>query len=173
MSAYIVDPRTIDYLIAWAHQHRTHDSAPSVSIPERMDPTTLPDTLDGYGQGERFSLMQLTPNDLGAILLAENVRSVQARYPREAVATLPGPCDQSRVLAYQYQPVPSLNAAWVVKSCDCLDYQSCETDDWRDTLAYAIVQTIRESAISALTEDAPWGVTDEDLTRGPLALVRP
>ena len=148
MSAYIVDPRTIDYLVQWGARHRSV-----------------------VRDGERVRLDDIPQNELGQILMTENVRSVRTRYPQDSADTLPGPVNQKRVWRYHFQPVPHqmLKPAWVIKACDCLDYQSCETDDWRETLAYQIVQAIRESAISALTDDAPWGITDDDLSPKPVA----
>jgi hypothetical protein len=170
MSAYIVDPRTIDYLVAWAQRHRSHHLTPSARVPDGtqgMARADVPECLQGIaGPGERFYLVQVSPNDLGAILLAENVRSVRYRYPNDGPDDLPGPCDQGRVWGYQFRPITNtLDARWVIKACDCLDYQSCETTDWEDTLAHAILTAIREDAIASLTTDAPWGITDDDLNK--------
>jgi hypothetical protein len=112
-----------------------------------------------------LNLRELTPDELGQILMAENVRSVRTRYPNDAPDNLPGPCDQSRVLAYRFQPVSHQLPAWVVKAADCLQYQSCESDDYEETLGYKVVQAIREAAIRHLTVDAPWGVTQEDIDK--------
>jgi hypothetical protein len=58
-----------------------------------------------------------------------------------------------------------LRPEWVISCCDCLRYQSCETDDYEQTAAYKVLDAIRESAIRQLVKlaDAPWGVSDEDL----------
>lgn len=157
MSAYICDPRTIDYLVQWACNTRDL----SVYLPDDFGPTEY----DRARSGNRLDLRALTPNDLGAILMAENVRSVRARYPKDAPDNLPGPCDQSRVWAYRFQPVSHQLPAWVISSADCLRYQSCETDDYEQTLGYRVLQAIREAAIRHLTVDAPWGATDEDIAK--------
>lgn len=156
MSAYICDPRTIDYLVTWATNQRDLVAY----APEALPPTGY----DHARTGRRFDLRQLTPDQLGQILLAENVRSVRYRYPNDAPESLPGPCDQRRVWAYRFAPVRHQLAPWVISSCDCLRYQSCETDDYEQTLGYAVLQAIRESAIRHLTVDAPWGATDENIT---------
>lgn len=162
MSAYILDPRTIDYVVQWAIQRRDL----SVYLPAGF-PATEYDRArsDRLGLASRLNLRELTPDELGQILLTENVRSVRARYPNDAPDNLPGPCDQSRVWAYRFRPVAHQLAAWVVKACDCLRYQSCETDDYEDTLAYKVMDAIRESAITHLTVDAPWGATQEDIDK--------
>jgi hypothetical protein len=113
-----------------------------------------------------FKLNDMPADVLGNILMRENIRSVTARYPDTGPDDMPGPVDQSGVWRYRFHPVSldSLKASWVVRSCDCLSYQSCETSDWKDTLAHAIVEAIREDAIERLIgDDAPWGVTDEHL----------
>lgn len=155
MSAYIVDPRTIDYLVTWAINKREIYAY----VSDEFGPTEY----DHVRTGQRFDLRQLTPNQLGQILLDENVRSVQARYPDDRTDNLPSPCDQSRIFAYRFQPVGHQLAPWVISSCDCLHYQSCETSDYEQTLGHAVMRAIRESAIKNLTIDAPWGVTDSDI----------
>lgn len=158
MSAYLCDKRTIDYLVTWATQRRDL----SVYLPDGFPSL---DELDRARSGNRLDLRQLTPNELGQILIDENVRSVQARYPNDKPEDLPGPIDHAFVWAYRFEPVSHQLAAWVVKACDCLQYQSCESDDYEDTLGYKVAQAIRESAIRHLAVDAPWGVTQEDIDK--------
>jgi hypothetical protein len=162
MSAYISDPRTIDYLVQWASNTRDL----SVYLPAGFPATDYDRARsDRVGLAARLNLRELTPNEIGQILLDENVRSASARYPNESIDSLPGPCDKSRVLAYRFQPVAHQLAAWVVKACDCVRYQSCETDDYEDTLAYKVLDAIREAAIRHLVVDAPWGATQEDIDK--------
>ena len=77
------------------------------------------------------------------ILGAENVRSVNYRYAHNADAQetftlFTG--KQIREHAHEVSPVQ------IVKLCDCLKYQSCETDDYEQTEAYALLMTIRAKA---------------------------
>lgn len=46
----------------------------------------------------------------------------------------------------------------VLKMAQCLNYQSCEVDGWRDTEAYGLIEAIKSAAIRALPgyDDAPW-----------------
>ena len=94
----------------------------------------------------------LTDSELGKILLDENVRSVNHRYRETETAP-----------AYVYRPVPvvAIDAAAVLKSVQCVDYQSCETDDWETTLAYRVLKAIESGAIAHLPGygAAPWGWT--------------
>ena len=84
----------------------------------------------------------------GQILLNENIRSVETRYNSTEIPT-------TFILT---ELTNNYTAIEIVKLCDSLDYQSCETDDWLTTEAYAILQAIRENAIRALPGyvEAPW-----------------
>lgn len=166
MSAYIVMPRTIDYLVAWADRHGGDVSRTDAiwqdwsDIPEELQRVAAGDARWGW----HLRLNEMTNDEIGQILITENVRSVRHRYPDDSADSLPGPVDQARVWRYRFRPIArDLDAAWVVKSCRCLAYQSCETPDWKDSVAYAILEAIREDAIATLVEDAPWGVDEEHL----------
>lgn len=172
MSAYIVNPTVIDYLVAWAarHQHGRHHGLQTELVAlsrEQIDALdhAAREVLPGQW---RVNLDQVTNTDLGRILMRENVRSVSYRYGdaghraywgedhgMTAVAPddLPGPVDQKRVWAYEFRrPAEDLHPARVIMHCDCWDYQSCETPDYRESLAYALMRAIREDAVQALVE---------------------
>jgi hypothetical protein len=102
-----------------------------------------------------------TPDDLqelAALFAAENARSVQHRYrqPTEAVEI-----PSALIARYLLQPIA---AAALLKAIDCLDYQSCETDDWERTPAYRHLSRLESIAKRALPgyESAPWGIDDGD-----------
>jgi hypothetical protein len=123
--------------------------------------------LDEHGPGvdpERF-----TPSQLGQVLVSENVRSVHHRYPSDDVdaGELPGPCDAYYLAPYVYEdPGYVLSPGEVFKAIDCLDYQSCETDDWHQTEAFALLRSLREEACAMVNgyEAAPWGFDAESLS---------
>jgi len=52
------------------------------------------------------------------------------------------------------------SAIQIVKLCDCLDYQSCETDGWRSSDACKLLSRIRDAAINSLPlyDDAEWAI---------------
>lgn len=87
--------------------------------------------------------------EIGQKLLDENYRSVNYRYSED---TQPRRF-RERVLNHRVSVVE------VIKLCDCYDYQSCETPDWPETEAHAIMTALRERAIRNLPgyDDAPWG----------------
>ncbi len=132
MSAYVVSNDTIDFLV-------------TASRLWRLD-------ADGYLP---YDARNLTDNELGQVLLSENVRSVNARY------NLKG--DDAETPAYEYRSVrfDAIDAVSVLKSVQCVDYQSCETDDYQTTTAYKVLKAIEQGAIAHLRgySEAPWGWT--------------
>lgn len=98
------------------------------------------------------------------ILYQENIRSCYARYPQDkTVNDLPGLIEKPDHLVVTgadccglaRYTLPSVS---ILKMCDCLEYQSCETEDWDKSVAYSIVRAIRKAAVRALPgyDDAPW-----------------
>jgi len=83
-----------------------------------------------------------------------NVRSVCHRYGESAdeYDSLLPPPDSRRA--------PKCSAIEIVKLCDCLDYQSSETDDWRESEACKLLGRIRNAAINALPgyDEAKWAI---------------
>lgn len=96
------------------------------------------------------------------ILYAANIRSVSVRYPNDKYDELPGPIEKPDEITVTHRHTNHVN--WVLepvqilKMCDCLEYQSCEAEDWEQTTAYNLLHQIRKAAIRALQgyEDAPW-----------------
>lgn len=164
MSAYIVDPRTIDYLVAWAKRHGSDITRTEniwtvwTDIPEPLQRVAGGDNRWGW----HLNIRELTHDEIGTMLMLENVKSVRYRYPDDSADELPGPIEQARIWRYRFRPVAAnLNAAWVVKSAKCLAYQSCEHPEWRTSSAKAILDAIESDAVYALIEDAPWGIDEE------------
>jgi hypothetical protein len=94
-------------------------------------------------------------NHIYKTLAAENVRSVCARYPDVSAAeyadflrpTLKG-------------KTPPVSPVAILKLCDCLSYQSNETEDWETTAACKLIKRIRNSAVYLIPgyEEAPWAI---------------
>ena len=112
----------------------------------------LIDLLVTYATGgsPAVRLYDTDPQKLGELLVAENYRSVNFRY-REQDAPHP----------YRWAFYSGIiDPVQVIKSCNCYDYQACETDDYRDTEAARLVEAIRSKAIRAALpklEAAKWG----------------
>jgi len=107
--------------------------------------------------------------DIGRVLLMECERSVKSRYPDCDDDDLPGKIGETSSTYYfkTFEPLLSMpqgkKVAWIVKACKCFDYQSCETDDYEQSVAHRIIRAIEARAMAALPhyEDAPWEINRE------------
>lgn len=124
--------------------------------------------------------------EVGAMLMAENVRSVEYRYSppgREAIygegwetpdQDLPGKLVVTEIAPgvtisapeylapYTYtQPKRDHSPVEILKAIGCLDYQSCETPDWTETEAYAFLQSLKDNQIEQLPgmREAAWEIS--------------
>jgi hypothetical protein len=91
-----------------------------------------------YFDGRSWLDVRNDEKNVAQALHAENVRSVNHRYkefePASGFAT-------KQVSTSRMTPEMVINAA------NCLRYQSCETDDYESTLAFKMLNAIREEAI--------------------------
>lgn len=107
-----------------------------------------------HAMGKR-ELLEVSPDEAGRILWEENHRSVNYRY-REGTPT-PG---------YRYAAPPvEWNKHQLTKIAGCYEYQTCESDDWEQTVAYGMMVELgealdREGALRESDEaaTAPWGI---------------
>jgi hypothetical protein len=153
MSAFIVSRTHIDALVT-AAQSRAIGCADA--SPFRY-----------WFNGESRSVQmydQAAADDLGRTLWLENLRSVAARYPNDASGDRPGPCDlrDEEIEGYTFSPVPGTpDAVTTLTLIRCLEYQSCETDDWQQTEAYAILQALTQDCIRKIPgSKINWAATD-------------
>lgn len=107
--------------------------------------------------GERTRITRHNAEEVGRILMDENVRSVCARYRDAGNDEKSAGADYS----FQYFSTP-LTAAEVIKACQCLEYQSCETDDYDASLAWRITQDIKNHACHHVPgyDAAPWEINE-------------
>lgn len=121
---------------------------------------------DGFARGEawgdlatvqqrRRSLTVETAESWGAVLVAQNRRSVDYRYDEsewEQVYTFP----RSALRRVPLSPVELLRAI------NGYEYQACETPDWYRTEARQLLDVIRDVAVRALPgyEDGPWSISE-------------
>lgn len=104
-----------------------------------------------YHDGDRHSIADHALGT-GCILAMQNVASVERRY------------DEFLGCDYVYERfVTDIDPLQVLKAVNCLEYQSCETDDWSETKAYAICEAIKGAAIRALPgySEADWQLRDD------------
>lgn len=89
----------------------------------------------------RVDISRKNASEIGQKLLDENFRSVNYRYR-----------ENDKAERFEYRAVRSddYSAVDVLKAINCLDYQSCETDDWSESEAWAILDGIKDTMIRNL-----------------------
>lgn len=98
----------------------------------------------GETTGPIYDLTSIkTLNEIGRTLWAANVDSVLHRYPDDK----PDEHDDPATFTFRAVRVPPLQA---LKLIQCLDYQSCELDEWPHSLARRILHAMTATLISAL-----------------------
>lgn len=114
------------------------------------------DTILTFSEGlhvwheEHGIVLQGTELNLaGQVLIDQNYASYNYRYDES---------HQTPSYTFKRQPMPS--AVQVIKACDSLEYQSSETEDYRETWAYKLTESIRENAIGKLPgyNEAEWSI---------------
>lgn len=141
MSAFIVDDMHINAIVTYAADKR-------ISYWEKKT-------------GNRVEVTAFNAEEVGRILMAENVRSVVARYGDGLEDT-----EVNADAAYQYRLFATpLTAVEIIKACNCLEYQSCETDDWEETLAWEILNRVKSHAAHDIPgyDAAPWGIDERTM----------
>jgi hypothetical protein len=110
-------------------------------------PSDIPLIVDGrviYRDGEPTDFWK----GIGDILYVQNAISVDHRYPGE---------DCPRVWTWK-RSLDVVDAVQFLKLLDCMEYQSCETDDYYMTPAYHVLNALRRYGIQRLTgyDNAAW-----------------
>jgi hypothetical protein len=157
MSAFVCGPDHFKALALFASRQIGGYGAGRLTVDPRYV-RGLPESAHGF---RGTQLAEVYAN----ILYEENVRSVSARYPNDSIDNLPGPIHKPATIqiagrdivndGYRLKPVD------ILSMCNCLEYQSCETDDWQQTLAYRLLNCIRDAAVRQLPgyDDAPYEFT--------------
>ena len=97
---------------------------------------SYPDDMASYYWNEERCYFNADSQEAGQILVDENFRSVNCRYDEN---TLPD--------TYAYSAPRSYTGVEILKAIACYEYQSCETDDWKESEAYAIAKALESRAI--------------------------
>src|SRR5207244_11304732 len=125
MSAFLVSDAHINALLSYASRSghgaamRTHLHAGSLGLVDVREP----------GQLDRRA----------GVLKQQNIRSLLARYQNDK------PDDFDYRITFRRR-VADLSPVECLSACACYDYQACETDDYKDTDAAEIVDSIRHQA---------------------------
>lgn len=128
MSAFVVDPYHVRYLNTYASSH-------NVRTPQREDGSSY------------------THDEAATLLWNENVRSVAHRYHPSTYDDLPGmightsPLPDDTIWRHLPWDVDHFPPGKVLAALACLEYQSCESPDYRETPAYEYLEAIRHDAI--------------------------
>src|SRR5262249_54372168 len=110
------------------------------------------DELQRLGRQRRRELTRQTVGRVGAMLLAENRRSVDHRYN-----------EQEWEQPYLFTELPGRpDPVVVLKPVACYRYQSCEHPDWRTSDAAAFCDALQDRATRCLPgyATAPWEIDD-------------
>jgi hypothetical protein len=97
-------------------------------------------------------------DEIGRILIEENVRSVIYRYGGRI-----GDDEKQAATSYRFaHSARPISPVQLIKAVHCLDYQSCETEDWESSTAWRICQAIISNATGQLPgyEAAAWEIHD-------------
>ena len=169
MSAFEVDPTHIDVLISAALQGGSYGPLTWYygEIPHTAPGEALPGAEDYLTslQKTKREVTRTNAGMWGALLVAENRRSVNHRYAEDEIE------DPYEFTEY----AGTFNAVAILKAISCYEYQSCEHPEWEASEAKAFCDALRASMIHALSgyEAAPWEVTDaSQVTIGQALRVR-
>lgn len=94
-----------------------------------------------------------------SMLEAQNVASVNYRY-RDSPGYAPASVEPYTVSEVPRLARPNVSAVEVIKLLQCLEYQCCETDDYKETSAHTWIDNVLSCAIRKLPgyDAAPWGM---------------
>jgi hypothetical protein len=127
MSAYIVENDHINVIVSWFDDYRK-DNQLWYSVNGNY----------GYMDKETMPLV-------AQVLHSENVRSVNNRYN-----------DMESDEVYQFRFISNakkgFGLAEIAGAIDCLEYQSCESDDYHSTDAYKIITSMRKHLLKLVQD---------------------
>lgn len=158
MSAFVVSTVHIDAMLtAGLRLPTAYVSSPLLWFWPTIDAASDPgswtsDELQRQAMERRHRLTEQTAGQVGAMLLAENRRSVDHRYN-----------EQEWEEPYLFTALPGRpDPVVVLKAIACYRYQSCEHPGWPSSEAYAFCDALRERAINCLPgyAAAPWEIDD-------------
>lgn len=154
MSAFVCSPEHFKALAIFATTRRNGSL--------RVDPRYIKSLPQDAQRGTQNYTQPELATLYADVLYQENIRSVGERYPSDTLQTMPGLCEKpSHIKVTGKDCITAkllLTPIALLKMCDCLEYQSCETDDYRQTTAFDLLDAIRGAAIHALPgyDSADW-----------------
>jgi len=146
MSVFVVDTVHVDAMISAGLALRHVPPLAWWDVPPRLD------WSGAEAEPHRRTLTRTSADQVGAMLLAANIASVNYRYD-----------EHDLVPPYRYRPLPGRpDPVIVLAAVDCYEYQSCEAPGWRDSQARLFCDALRSACWHALPgyDAAPWKITD-------------
>ena len=129
MSAYRVSDYHLNIIVSYFTQQTTHTGNLWLEV-----------------NGEYQYLTIQTAPEVAKILMDENKRSLANRYPN-------APEMQGRPYQFNYLPEAKYySPAEIAKAIDCLEYQSCESDDYETTKAYHLLHLMRKGLLDEIAD---------------------
>jgi hypothetical protein len=175
MSAYVVDEVHIDALVLAGLVLQPSNYGPLSWFDRDLE---LEEERDGYERGQvwgpraielanerRRELTLETAGRVGAMLLAENVRSVNHRYDEDEWEQ-PYEFDEA-LWRYQRTQGRDIDPVKVLRAIAGFEYQACEHPEWSRSEAFHYLEALRRLCITRLAgyEQASSSVYDLDTIR--------
>jgi len=154
MSAFLVPADHIDALLTFAIDKRVSYFVAETSA--------------------RVTITTANAEEIGRILFEENERSVGHRYGEDDPDEMPGSKGENcATYRFRYFAEPVAPVV-ILKGCACYDYQACETDGYRTSLAHTIIRAVEAKAIRALPgyENGPGWTIDRQRPVAPAPAAR-
>jgi len=143
MSAFIVNKSHINAMLQGA-----------MAISQRYNTTHR-----WHHNGEWHELTPENADEIGQMLLDENIKSVSYRYQDSSVTELPGQTDSEYLVPFQFHPMGKVpKPIELIKITRCYEYQACEHEEWETSEAKAFCDSVIDNAIGNLPgyDEALW-----------------
>lgn len=153
MSSFMVDSVHIDVLVHVA----IHGPSNGVGTWDKL-----------YFSNQSRSITYDTADLVGAMLIAENLKSINHCYP-DTIADpsgVPGPIEQYWLQAYTWTDHRyRLSILEALSALACYEYQSCEHPEWDASEARQFCEALRNRLIHRMPgfEQAPWGWNEDTI----------
>ena len=154
MSAFMVSKEHIDLLVSVIVQGPRGVSPRSFHAPYFNGSTVGPEMA----------------NDIGDMLVRENLSSIHSRYPDtiDRPEDTPGPIEQYWMTPYEYtEHHYRMTVVEALSAIACYEYQSCEHPEWDKSEARQYCESLRRSLVGCIPgyQDAPWEWTEETIQK--------
>lgn len=142
MSAFVVDPKTVNRIVSYMAHMSQSKRGPYWTIDREIRATEF--SLDGRDNMEA----------LGQAIYNLNIHAVAQRYPGDTLATMPGTHDESGLVAYRFQRLDGITSVGAYKAFQCLLYQMSE-GNVPDHILYKALQAIKHAIAEHIVQQLP------------------